>query len=303
MRYYYFNPFRKQYYFPEDFQKYPLFNSFYKPYKLIARILWFIWQNFPICRLLCTTIHPENYLPLNQIKPYVPPGSVLAFNLGSDGVENKITVLGINPLTNETFFIKYAFNKVPCLNVFNEGIVLEQLSQLNFVPVIKLKAKVDNEFALIITSVLSGEKIKNQSINSQILDILYILSEQTVKSDRNYTSELVTCFAHGDFCPWNLLTYEGNIKVFDWELAGNYHLGYDLFTYIFQYEFLINEKMRFEFILNENSDSIQQYFNHFNIDNWMIYLHEFAKLKYEFESEKKDKELMEYYFKLMQFAV
>jgi hypothetical protein len=302
MRYYYFDPFRRQYYFPEEFQKYPLFISFYKPYKLIARITWYIWWNIPIIRYLGTTIHAEKHLPLNQITPFVPTGSVLAFNMGSEGDENKITVLGIDPTTNETFFIKYATNKIACLNVFNEGVILEQLSHLKFVPVLKLKTKVYNDFTLIITSVLQGEKIKNQSLNSQILGILFQLSEQKVKSYHNFTSGLLTCFAHGDFCPWNLLSFEGNINVFDWELAGNYHIGYDLFTFIFQYEFLINEKVRFEYILNENSDMIQQYFNHFNIDNWMVYLHEFAKLKYEFESEKNDKELMDYYLQLMQFA-
>ena len=303
MRYFYFNPFTKQYYFPEGFQKYPLFTSFYKPYKMIARITWLIWRNSSLLRYLSTTIHPENYLPFEQIKQFVPSDSILAFNLGSTGIENKITILGVVPTTNETFFIKYAITEVSCLNVYNEGLVLEQISHLNFVPKLKLNEKVDHVFTLIKTDVLQGEKIKLPTLNVQIMDLLYVLSAQKVTCNRQFNSDLAHCFAHGDFCPWNILTYNDNLQVFDWELAGDYPLGYDLFTYIFQYEFLVNENMRFESILNENSNFIYQYFNHFNVENWIPYLKEFSTLKYQFESEKNDVEFKKYFLRLKEFAV
>jgi len=303
MRYFYFNPFNKQYYFPDGFQKYPLFTSFYKPYKKIAKFTWVLWRNSSLLRYLSTTIHPENYLPFEQIKQFVPSDSILAFNLGSIGIENKITILGVVPSTNETFFIKYAINEVSCLNVYNEGIVLKQLSHLNFVPQLKINEKVDHAFSLIKTDVLQGEKIKYLAINDQIMDLLFIMSAQKVKGIRNFNSGLLHCFAHGDFCPWNILNNNGSLKVFDWELAGDYPLGYDLFTYIFQYEFLVNEKMRFESILNDNSYFIKQYFNHFEIEDWIPYLKEFSSLKYKFESEKNDTELKEYFLRLKEFAV
>jgi len=303
MRYFYFNPFTKQYYFPEGFQKYPLFTSFYKPYKMIARITWLIWRNSSLLRYLSTTIHPENYLPFEQIKQFVPSDSILAFNLGSTGIENKITILGVVPTTNETFFIKYAITEVSCLNVYNEGLVLEQISHLNFVPKLKLNEKVDHVFTLIKTDVLQGEKIKLPTLNVQIMDLLYVLSAQKVTCNRQFNSDLVHCFAHGDFCPWNILTYNDNLQVFDWELAGDYPLGYDLFTYIFQYEFLVNKNMQFESVLNENSNFINQYFNHFNVENWIPYLKEFSTLKYQFESEKNDVEFKKYFLRLKEFAV
>jgi len=269
----------------------------------MARITWLLWQNSSLLRYLGTTRHPENYLPFDKINQFVPSGSVLAFNLGSIGVENKITVLGVVPSTNETFFIKYAINEVSCLNVYNEGVVLKQLSHLNFVPKLELNETVDHSFTLIKTDVLQGEKIKFPAINDQILELLYTMSVQNVKCIRNFNSELLHCFAHGDFCPWNILSYKGSLKVFDWELAGDYPLGYDLFTYIFQYEFLVKEKMRFESILNENSNFIKQYFNHFDIDNWIPYLKEFSALKYKFESEKNDTELKEYFLRLKEYAM
>ncbi|MFT3752808.1 MAG: aminoglycoside phosphotransferase family protein [Paludibacter sp.] len=116
-------------------------------------------------------------------------------------------------------------------------------------------------------------------MDDKILTILFSLSNQQVKSSKVYNSSVRTCFAHGDFCPWNMLDNQGRISVFDWELAGVYPLGYDLFTCIFQYECLINKNIKFDLIVTENSELIQKYFRHFEIDNWIPYLHEFAKLK------------------------
>jgi len=99
-----------------------------------------------------------------------------------------------------------------------------------------------------------------------------------------------------------MLEDEGTVRIFDWEMAGQYPLGYDLFTYIFQYEFLVNEKTRFEFLLNKNFEMINQYFNNFQIVDWMPYLHEFSKLKYKLEFEKNNFDLIQSYMKLIKFA-
>ncbi len=302
MRYYYFNPFNKKCYFPEDFKKYPLFATFYQPYKLSAKLLWKVWRTSPLFRYPFSTNTPEDVLPLKQVGKYVSISSVLAFNLGSTGIEQKITVLGIDTLTNATFFIKYATTKVACKNVFNEGLVLSQLSHLSFVPKLELNVNLKDEYTLIKTSVLKGEKMKHQSINDQMLSILYCLSPQKVKSARKYNGELKSCFAHGDFCPWNMITETDKVDLYDWELAGQYSFGYDLFTYIFQYEFLVNETMRFGQILKDNHNVIQLYFKHVGIDSWMPYLKEFSSLKYSLESEKENKDLVDSYLHLKNYV-
>jgi len=133
--------------------------------------------------------------------------------------------------------------------------------------------------------------------------MLFTLSSQHVTSNRKYDSNLLSCFAHGDFCPWNMLIDEGMIELFDWELAGQYPLGYDLFTYIYQFEFLVKEKMRFDFLLNENLDIINRYFNYFEIFDWMPYLLEFSMLKYKLEYEKNNNVLMTPYLNLKNFIV
>ncbi len=301
MRYYYFNPLSKKCYFPIGFQKYPLFETFYQPYKFSAYILWKLWQNLPFFRFLFSTDEPEKILPIDKIKHYVTPNSILAFNLGTLGVEQKITILGIDKITNLSFFIKYATSEIACKNVANEGLVLQQLSHLSFVPQLYLNSKEKDEFSLIKTSVFNGVKVTKRPVDSQTLEILYSLAEQKIKSTRNYRSRLRSSFAHGDFCPWNMLVNDGKLKIYDWELAGQYPLGYDLFTYLFQYEFLVEEKMRFEYVFDENLKVIQEYFQYFRISKWIPYLKEFAHLKYKFEKEKNNYDLIDSYFQLKEY--
>lgn len=303
MRYFYFNPINKRWYFPMEFQQYPLFATFYQPYRMSAKVMWKLWQSSALIRYLFSTDHPENALPIEQIKQYVPPESILAFNLGTEGIDQKITVLGTDKKKNNSFFIKYATTKASRKNVFNEGVVLNQLTHLPFVPKLQLSVNFEDRFTLIKTTVLEGEKMRYQPIDDQILKILYCLSNQQVKSNRNYDSGLLSCFAHGDFCPWNMLTNKENIEVFDWELAGCYPLGYDLFTYIFQFEFLVNDSIQFDRLIKQNSEAINRYFDNYQIVDWSPYLLEFSKLKYKLESEKNNQDLIAYYFRLKKFAV
>jgi len=303
MRYYYFNPFSKQYYFPVGYLNYPIFATFYQPYKVSAKMMWKLWESSTFIRSIFSTDKPENFLPIENIKHYVTPCSILTFNLGSKGVEQKISILGVERTTNATFYIKYATSEIACQNVFNEGFVLQQLSKLPFVPKLQLSIKEENKFTLIKTTVLKGKKLNHQPVNEQILSMLFTLSSQHVTSNRKYDSNLLSCFAHGDFCPWNMLIDEGMIELFDWELAGQYPLGYDLFTYIYQFEFLVKEKMRFDFLLNENLDIINRYFNYFEIFDWMPYLLEFSMLKYKLEYEKNNNVLMTPYLNLKNFIV
>jgi thiamine kinase-like enzyme len=302
MRYYYFNPFSKQYYFPVGFQNYNIFATFYQPYKISAKLMWIIWQNSVVFRRIFSTKEPEKVLPIENIRNYVTPCSILSFNLGTNGIEQKISVLGVERSTNKAFYIKYATSQLACMNVFNEGKVLKQLTKLPFVPKLELFVRKENEFTLIKTTILIGEKMKHHPFDKQMLQILLTLSVQQVESNRKYESTLQCSFAHGDFCPWNMLVSEEDIKLFDWELAGQYPLGYDLFMYIFQYEFLVEETKRFSLMIKENYDFIQLYFNHFKIKDWIPYLQEFASLKFKLESEKRNGDLIDSYRQLREYA-
>lgn len=299
--YYYFDPFRKQYYFPKDFESYPLFKTFFQPYTLKGRLLWFMWYNFKVLRRLSSTSSLEEILPLENIQKQFKEKVILAFNQGTKGAEQKITVLGVKKGSNDTFFIKYAESEIARRNVNNEGKILQQLRYLPFVP--QLQAHINTpDYTLIQTSVFLGQRLRKISVNSILMTILFELVDQVVETEYCYEYGLKKNFAHGDFCPWNILTDLGELKVFDWELAGYYPAGYDLLTFIFQTSFLLSPKKTIKEIHNENQDSINNYFTTIGITDYVPYLIAFATIKLELESKKENKKLTRYYKKLVTYA-
>ena len=92
-----------------------------------------------------------------------------------------------------------------------------------------------------------------------------------------------------------------NILVFDWEMAGMYTLGYDLFTYIFQTCFLLDSENQIKNIIVKNIKPIEYYFSHFNLKNWKPYLIAFAEHKVSLERSKGDN-MINNYLKLLKYA-
>ncbi len=288
MRYYYFNPISKQYWFPEGFEKFPLFKSFYHPYKFSARILWYIWRNIGIIRRYFVEQQPGNILPEKCIRNFVSADDLLAYNLGSRGVEQKTTILGINPTTGGEFFIKYGETPVARKNVSNEANILSQLKDLDFVPHLLLY-KFTSEYAFIKTTILKGDRFLIQLEDQQLITVLEKLGHINVESIIKFGTGLQVGFAHGDFCPWNMMKdIAGKILIYDWEMAGEYPLGFDLFTYIFQTSFLISNQKSIDQLLKMNESGIRNYFSRFNIEDWQPYLLAFAEIKFKIETEKQD---------------
>ena len=85
-------------------------------------------------------------------------------------------------------------------------------------------------------------------------------------------------------------------------MAGNYTLGYDLFTFIFQTNFLLEPKKTITDILNENVKLIEHYFSKSNILNWNDYLIAFTKDKITMETSKGTKGMITQYSKLLGYA-
>ena len=301
MRYYYFNPFSKQYYFPEGFQQHPLFTSFYQPYTITGSLLWFVWKKLSILRRFCREESVESVLPIDRFKKHLPSTAIMAINRGTVGIEQKMSILAHVPISGNEFFMKYAESEIARKNVDNEGKVLAQLHHLYFVPKLHLHVS-EKEYTLIQTNILKGERLAKQKVDNQILAVLIQLSKQNVYTDRTFRFDLKSCFAHGDFCPWNMLLDENQLNVFDWEMAGSYPLGYDLFTYIFQTSFLLTPKKSFEKLLKQNLLFIEEYFNALKIENWQSYLQAFAAIKMQLETQKGKSSLKIPYQKLMSYA-
>ena len=186
-------------------------------------------------------------------------------------------------------------------NVINEHYILKNLQGLDFVPKIQNFYKDDTQ-TLLKTDVLSGNRLDNIPLNETILNCLFILSEQSVKSQNKTKSNLKFIFAHGDFCPWNMMEKNKKILLFDWEMGGNYPVGYDLFTYIFQTNFLLNPKKSISEIMLENKDNMKLYFKYFKIYDWNNYLLEFILLKIDLEIKKREHNKAVLYENLLNFV-
>jgi thymidylate kinase len=92
--------------------------------------------------------------------------------------------------------------------------------------------------------------------------------------DENEETEV--CLSHGDFTPWNMYFKDGQLHIYDWELAeANKPLGFDLFHFIVQQGVLVDHKSWVE-IQNDiyqhiNSHSFSR-LSKFNVTNVEKYL-------------------------------
>ena len=299
MKYYYLHPFKPQYFFPKEFKKHKIMRSFYKPYSFVGFISWWLFKNSKIYRSLFEKKNIEAHIPEKNIRRIVGEKAQMAFNTGSPGLEQKITALGV--INKNEFFIKYAQTEISRSNVINEHNVLKQLSNLNYVPKV-LDYYQDDQQVLLKTTVLEGNRLGFVLMNDKILDCLLNLEKMQVITNKNSNISLKKSFAHGDFCPWNMMINKNIILLYDWEMASNYSLGYDLFTFIFQSNFLLNPKKPLETILLENEKFIIKYFSNFNIYEWKEYLVNFAKEKIEIEKNKSVNNLLSKYENLLKYA-
>lgn len=299
MKYFYIHPFKPQYFFPKDFKKHALFLDFFSPYSKVGRISWFLFTKFSFYRVLFSKSSIEQFIPEGAIKQIIGEDAVMAFNTGTVGPEQKITGLGV--INNKDFFIKYGQTKIAMVNVTNEYNILKQISHLDNVPKV-LDFYLDNNQVLLKTNVLEGKRLKDQSIDKNIIDQFILLSNQKVNCSKTSSSNLLSCFSHGDFCPWNMMSNNGEILLFDWEMAGCYTLGYDVFTYIFQTRFLLNPETPIKNIVVENIKAIEYYFSHFNISDWKPYLIAFTDHKISLEKLKGDNGMLTEYLKLLEYA-
>ena len=99
-----------------------------------------------------------------------------------------------------------------------------------------------------------------------------------------------------------MMRYQRKIYLYDWEMAGTYPLGYDLFTFLFQTAFLVQPKKTVQHIIVDNQVLIDQYFGFFDISDWKEYLAEFSRVKISFEKIKGTKGLLHYYQGLRNYA-
>ncbi|MCM8568757.1 phosphotransferase [Gramella jeungdoensis] len=259
-----------------------------------------MFRKIGLFRLLLAKDNIEAYIPDKRIRSVIGKNVLIAFNRGTIGPERKVT--GLCMEKKRKFFIKYADSKIAIDNVRNEHFVLKQLNDFHFVPKVIAYDEGD-DFALLQTTVLSGEKINTSRLTKEILNrLIEINNLKVITSDKTNNNNEYYCFAHGDFCPWNLMINEGEILIYDWELAGNYPVGYDFFTYLFQTNFLLNPKKDIGSILSEGRENLEYYFDKIKVANWKDQLIEFAEIKIDKESKKANSLLKKHFENLLDYA-
>ena len=299
MKYFYIHPLKKQYFFPRRFKRYSLLVSFFVPYSLFGKISWLLFRSLPLYRIFFSVKDVTNFIPQLLVSQFDDPNSIMAFNLGTSGPEQKITAVGIH--NNQPIFVKYAKSEVAKKNVMNEHTALQKLKEFSFVPKV-VRYFSDEKQVFLVTSAFEGNRIQGLHLSDEIFDTIVTITKIRGVNRKSETSELLESFSHGDFCPWNLMDKDGKILVYDWEHSGNYLLGYDLFTFIFQPKFILKKGGSIDKILIENLDKVHAYFRLFEVENWTEYLSVFADMKYRDSLRKHENILGNKYLELKGYA-
>lgn len=220
-----------------------------------------------------------------QIKKLLGDDSVFGINMGTDGPDQKKSILGYDSVTGKEFFAKLSTTERAMALSRNEIKVYQDLKDTGLVP--KLHSFYDAEdFVFMRCECIKGKHLHGQIDIHDVLEILLLLKQMHYDHDISNTS-LNTCFAHMDFCPWNMLDVNGKLYVVDWEMASEMPLGFDLFTYLLQTHFLTVNEMTGKEIIDNNETIINKYFGTTRL-GWQPYLDAFVDYKMDVLSGLND---------------
>ena len=297
MKYYRFKTFTTSYYFPDIDSSKAYMYGLYSPYGgKLSKLYWCLFRKYKCVRLL-TSVKEENLeFPYRQIKTLTSADTKLAFNMGSPGVEQKISMLGWDENRHQPFFAKFSQKPAARALTKNEITVYKVLEGTGLTPRL-LNSKNSEDYDFIMTEYVEGKRPKDRFMNEQVLELAIKLSNFHL-DDVNHYGNLLTCLSHGDFCPWNILVNGDRWNLIDWEVAAERPLGFDLFTYICQVTALFESEKTLTQAIEENKCYIDRYFENFSIVDWRMYFISFVKEKVNYEASKGNSELLKKYKEL-----
>lgn len=289
MKIYYYPFWRKQYLFHQHGVKDTLLTSIYQPYSRLTSLLWFLWKSNSFVRKFFVADCKMLPIPLSELAGLIRnfKNCRWVFNLGSEHYGNRLSaIVRENGDGNRVLFVKIGISDQDRKMVQNEHYALQALAGNQMIPRLLSGGNLSNSY-FIITEAFNAHKLSNTAVDEKIIATIVEISGFKEKL-RDPETHGILAFAHGDFCPWNLMEIDGGLRVIDWEMASYYPLGYDLFTFIFQSSYLIRPKFHSRKILNENLTHIESFFARFGLVDWTLYLSEFADMKSrQYETDKK----------------
>lgn len=277
MTFFRFRTFRTSYYFPHMTEDMKFMYGLYAVYGgKLSRLYWWLFRNSKMVRWMNRVESAAVEFPIDRIVELEGKKSLMAINLGTPGIEQKISILGYHQQKKEKFFAKYSEKKAAMKLTKNEIAVYKMLESTGLTPTL-FDAKVSEEFVWMKTSCVEGSHYPTMELTQEIVDLALELSKHHLHNETSNAKDLQTCLSHGDFCPWNMLVNDGKIKLIDWEMAADRPLGYDIFKYVCQCSRLFHPDKSYNSAIEENRTLIDLYFSKLGIKNWEEYYNYFSK--------------------------
>lgn len=303
MKYYRFKTFTTSYYFPSLNKEQQYMYGLYSAYgSKLSKIYWSLFKKWRMIRELTAVKEKRLPFPYRQIKEADGSNCLMSFNMGSPGIEQKISILGYDKDTQRPFFAKFSQKKAAIKLTQNEIAIYQTLSHAGITPRL-IACQQNQQFVYMKTEYIKGERPKSKEVTTEVLDLCYTLKGFHLTHKKTDEAGLQLALSHGDFCPWNMLYSDKKMKLIDWELAADRPLGYDLFTYICQVSALFYPGKELIKAIDENMIVIKQYFKICAIENYLPYLKAFAREKVAYEQSKGNTLLYEKYNKLYSLII
>lgn len=276
---YRFKTFRTSYYFPSISKDREILYSLYSPFgrRKLAKWVWWAFKHVAPFRWMCRCKNPDAEFPYSKIIALCPKGSVISFNMGTPGEEQKISMIGLDA-DGRKFFAKYSFLPVARQLSENEIRVLKALRGTDISPIL-YDSHISEDSIFFKTSCIEGKNPHVKTLNNNIWKLLDMLCKHHLPTNQDFEG-LQTCLSHGDFTPWNMIVENGKYRLIDWEMAEEFPVGYDLLTYITQLPLLLEPKKSLRIVIDENTQNLSRYFKALNITDWRPYITAFAQKKY-----------------------
>lgn len=298
MKYYRFKTFTTSYYFPHLDSSLQYMYGLYSPYGgRLSKIYWWLFQHSSVVRSLTSVNEKDLEFPYSKIKASDGNDTLMSFNMGSPGVEQKTSILGYDKTLDIPFFAKFSEKPRAKKLTKNEIRIYRMLDGTGLTP--KLLQAVDtDDYVYLKAEFIKGSRPKSRKMTDEVLQLCLPLSKYHLTDKNVDENGLKMSLSHGDFCPWNVLVSEGSIRLIDWELAADRTLGYDLFTYICQVAILFEPEKQLLLAIDDNMRFVKEYFYSFGITDYKPYLKAFAMQKWEYEVGKGNSRLSEKYKEL-----
>lgn len=298
MIYFRFKTFTTSYYFPilqiHQQYMYGLYSSYGGK---LSKIYWDLFKKYNIVRTLTAVDSEDLPFSYRQIKEVDDTDCLMSFNMGSPGIEQKISILGYDNHTHTPFFAKFSQKPVAKELTKNEIDIYKILKDTQLTPQL-LNYKICEEYVYLKAEYIKGERPISKKMTPEVLNLCLELKDYHLTTEKSDENSLQLALSHGDFCPWNILIHGNQMKLIDWELAKDRPLGFDLFTYICQVSLLFNPENELLQIIDKHDAQIKQYFTACGVQNYLPYLKSFATEKADYENNKGNSKAFEKYHRL-----